>query len=539
VKKLLFFCLICLMSNGVSAQIEDELSINDSLYNSIEESNMNIFGGKGSGLTLSVVSLRKYCTNTSVKPSSIKGYNWATAISQTMTIQYAQMNGFSMNQISEQALSPQFLYELLPKASSRSCKLSRNWILDTKRLLERIGTTTIQNYPLENKIDCNRRINEEQAQQYKRFSVRSFNRIFGVGSSDNEITNSDKIFGIKSCLDRNHPIVLCLIADENFRNLRSDIWRPSNSSGGSIQTVVVVGYDERRRMIEVMGTQGSAWGNNGFTWIRYDDLVMAKYGFEIIMNSRATASQTVVKLKVKTKVKQTTIERTETTSVVVTAPTSQNEPDNNDDDTEKVVLSGKLILNEVDGYENYKPTVLKKNQGGYYTTTKNYQVGSQFQLVAEQAQKGSYVYVFSVDPAGKAEIHFPYDWKPQQAEDFGLGNHPLSPAVPEEKSQVIIPLPRIEVNEDGNATQIPRALTKEVKGTDWLVVLFSDRRLENEINELVTQLSQHNNDFIPHFQGVFGNRLIKNQDLRFNNTFFEANAQKGYIVPMIIKLEAN
>lgn len=528
-KLILILSLICLNSKITFAQIEDELPINDSLYASIEESNMLVFGDtKDTSPKMAAYSLKKFCPTFNVPNQRISGLNWTVAISQAMTMQYAEMNGLTQNQINQEAFSYQFLYDLLPKSSSRSCQLSNNWMVETKELLEETGITTIKQYQFD-KIDCTRKPTQEQIRQARRYCVRSFNRIFEVKLSDESISTGGKIFSIKRCLERNHPVVLCMIADEQFRNLKSENWKRTYASKSSLQTIVIVGYDESRKAFEVMGTSAN-WGKQGFAWVSYQDLEMAKYGFEIIMNIKATPSKTIVKVKIQ-KPKPNTPSRPIKVYQPVKPATVISE--------ENVTLTGELVVNEVIDYDNYRKVSLRQSAAGYYELNTACQVGSQFQLLNQQAQKGSYLYVFSIDPTGKAEIHYPYEWKPNQDEQYGLGVRTISPVVPEEKSQVVIPTPRVETDEKGNSKRIERALTKESKGTDWLVVLYSDRRLEGELNDLVAQLYMHNRDFMPRFYQTFGDRLISKKDVAFNDGRFKANTHKGYIVPMILKLEAN
>ena len=529
-KKIIILCLVCLFSKTAFAQIEEELPINDSLYNSIEQSNLIIEGEKsyGSGSSLSY-SMRNYC-KFPINKTSIKGLNLTMAVTQAMTIQNAQMNGWNSIQINQQMLSYQFLYDLIPKAAPKSCQLSKQWMNDTKHLLEEVGTTTLKDYPFKD-IDCNRRPTDQQIRQAHRYSVRSFNTIFKVDPSDQNTSTRGKIYGVKRCLQRNHPVVLCIMADDNFSRLKTNVWTPTFSANVSLNTVVVIGYDDTRNAFEVMGTFGNNWGEQGFAWIRYEDLTMSKYGFEIVMNIRATPSPAVVKIEVQTHPTRPARVPSQRKPIIINPPTVISEED--------VTLSGELILNEVVDYDKYRPANCERNSAGYYQLNKSYQVKDQFQLISQNAQKGSYVYVFSIDPNGKAELHYPYEWDSQQTENYGLGIVPISPVVPAENSQVVIPSPRMEIDENGNATRTERALNKQLRGTDWLVVLYSDRRLEDEINGLVAQLYMHNRDFIARFNQVFGDRLISKRDVAFSGTTFKANTKRGYIVPMIIKLEAN
>lgn len=529
-KKTALILLVCLhgLVGFAQSEVENDLPLNDSLYQALPESNMLLFGDSNYGAAPQTAhSLRPYCPVPVAQKQAIGGLSWTVAITQTMTIQWAQTNGWNAGQIQSQALSYSFLYDLLPKAAPNSCKLSRDWIQQTKHLLQDIGTVRIMDYNPKT-IDCSSRPADQLLRQARQYSVRSFDRLFEVSSTDDGMSLGGKLFKIRRCLERNHPVVLCLQVDEAFQQLRKDTWIPSTDPKRYyLQTVVVIGYDENRKAFEIMNSQGTTWGNGGFAWIRYSDIVRAKYGFEIITKPPKPQATTLAR-------------RPSSPSYSVTRPASVIKPAKpaTEDNEGASRLTGQLVLNEVVGYDQYKTVPLSYQSAGYYQPGKTYPVSSQFQLVSQQAQEGSYVYVFSVDPKGKAEVHYPYQWNAQDPSQYGMGIVTLSPVVPEAKSQVVIPQPRITYDERGKMIRTERALSKEAAGADWLVVLYSDRRLDNELNDLVGQLNRHNRDFIPRFKDVFGNRLVAEKDIQYSPNGFSARTQKGYIIPQIIKLEA-
>lgn len=517
VKKLIFFSLICLYSSSVFAQIEAELPLNDSLYNTIEESNELMFGDSPNSIKKSSYSLRKFCLPATAKIHPIGGLQWSFVVTQAMSIQYSEMNGSLMS--NDEQFSPQFLYDLLPKSSSNSCQLEKTWAQDTKEILETIGTISLKDYPVQS-FNCNRKPTNSQILKARRYCVRSFNKLFKTGNGNDEMSLGGKISIITSCLDRNHPVILCLKTDNQFSALKSEIWEPTFSSTPVTQTVIIIGYDKNLKLFEIAGLQGNRWGNQGFAKIRYRDLVYAFYGFEIVMNQLAMPSKKPLSQISNTK----TNPRPNNISPATAAA--------------EAFLSGELFLKEVVDYNKYRDAPMAYQKEGYFEPTKNYVLKSQFQLVSQMIQKGSYVYVFSIDPKGKAEIHYPYEWT---TESYGLTVEPIkhtSPAIPSEVSQIVIPRPRIETDPNGNSQRIEQALNKDVAGTDWLVILYSDQRLENELNTLVGRLSGNNLNFIEQFKEVFGKRLIPQKEIKFDEARFKANSHNGYIVPMIIKLTA-
>lgn len=506
------------------AQSEDELPLNDSLYNSIEESNNLQIYGDSKGTPNKVLSLRNLCPPIKSDKSPNTGLSWAVAIAQTMSIQYKDLT----NQ--QEFFSYQFIYDLLPKESPERCSLAKDWMVDTKKILETRGTLTIHQYPF-TKIDCSRKPTTIQITQARKYCVRSFNRLFQVVASNESISIGGKIHNIKSSLNRKHPVVLCMIADNEFLSIKSEQWNPTFKSKAKLNTIVVIGYDENKQLFEVMG-QSTNWGKNGFAYISFKDLVYAKYAFELVMNDVASPSLLIIADTKPRKIEkqQQIVIHNDKKEEKIERPSKPVFPD------KKINLSGELIVNQVTNVGEYQKVILQRTESGYYKMPSIYSTDAQFQLISQKSQSGSYVYVFSVDPQGKAEIHFPYEHNPNTKNKvYGMT---ISPVIPNENTQVVIPSPRIEIDENGNSKRIERALTKTNEGTDWLVVLHSDRRLEGELDGLVAQLYQHNRDFMSQFASVFGDRLVDKNNVWFDGSSFKAALSEGYIVPMIIKIEA-
>ena len=80
-----------------------------------------------------------------------------------------------------------------------------------------------------------------------------------------------KVFEVRKALMRGNPVIIELQADDSIRSLiRQDTWKPPSKPTG-LFPLIVVGFDETREAFEVLGCWGSAWGNSGYLWIRYDD----------------------------------------------------------------------------------------------------------------------------------------------------------------------------------------------------------------------------------------------------------------------------
>ena len=467
------------------------------------------------------------------------GLSWTAAISRAMSLQIGMQQQWSRGKIEKEIFSPYFLYDLLPKASSSSCRLRPDWMKQTQQLLVTTGNVKFSDYSFHT-IDCNRRPSPQLINSVERCQVRSFTKLFFSDQSDKSASIGEKQFIMKRSLGRNHPVVVCMLVDQHFNQMKTDTWSPKFSSGKSrFQAVVVVGYDDNRQAFEVSNSAGKNWGKGGFAWIRYQDLIYAKYGFELIFGDQPMiAKKNHVN---KTIVNQPTIAHKK--SAKPGQPKSQPAkpaPMTNEVSegvAQMVSLHGSLLLNEVNSNGDFTEVRTTGNAKGFYELTKKYAVFSQFQMIGSSTKPGSYVYVLSVDPRGKAELHYPY------RRSYGLGvSDVVSPVIPDEQSQIVIPEPSVRYDESGNQVRKDQVFTKEYAGTDWLITLYSDRRLDREITDLLSDLQGHNKDFPSRFQSVFGKFMIPDYQVRHERDLMKFETKllsKAYVVPVILKIEGN
>ena len=116
------------------------------------------------------------------------------------------------------------------------------------------------------------------------------NRIDGFAKLFNPFdTRSIKISAIKKAIHSNHPVVIGMITPASF-SLAKEFWqaREQPDTTMSAQALCVVGYDDQQfgGAVEVVNQWGKHWGNEGYTWIRYEDLSrFARYGYELFYSA--------------------------------------------------------------------------------------------------------------------------------------------------------------------------------------------------------------------------------------------------------------
>jgi hypothetical protein len=529
-KTLITFFFLCITFIGFAQSVEEEFPFDDESYNLQEE--ILSYGSPAGNNPSNVRSIKNFCPSPSNLPRSPAGMSLSIAIAHAMTIQFGQRNNWSKDVLNKERFSDYFLWDMLNKTqTTEGCKLQKDYVGQIKRVLEKIGNLKARDYA-ETK-PCGMKPNLSNINPLKKYSVKEFSKLI----PDRKASVGTKKYAIQRSLkDRQHPVILVMSFDESFRNLKgSTVWMPSNSATLFNHTVLVVGYDDDKQLLEIFNPAwGSQWGNGGFASIRYQDLIYANYAWELMIDTEEDVEIVVKSKTIKTKV--TTIEKEETTSVTIPKKkVSEHAQKPKESLKYNTVGEFKLkipVFGAVDNYTFQEVSVSRK--GSVFEPNQPWQVNKQFQLVSNGTE-GKYIYVFSIDPKGKAEIHFPQNIS---LNNLGADSKPISPIIADKNTQVVIPQPTISYDENGTQKITENALTQVHEGTDWVVVLYSDKRIDEQLPTMVKTLANHQQDLVAKFKDIFGEILVEDSKIRFQggSMKFEAKTdEKRFIIPIILK----
>lgn len=124
----------------------------------------------------------------------------------------------------------------------------------------------------------------------RRNKLSGYARLFNTFDS-----KSTKVQAIKRAVVMKNPVVVGIICPASFQ-LARDFWQPREKplpeNGG--HALCIVGYDDNRYggAFEIVNSWGRTWGNQGYSWLRYDDAeAFVLYGFEMMtMPAQLSAS---------------------------------------------------------------------------------------------------------------------------------------------------------------------------------------------------------------------------------------------------------
>lgn len=193
------------------------------------------------------------------------------------TISYAiQRNMTNADSIKKYVFSPGYIYYKIKDSTDKNCSKGSS-ILNAMITMRSTGVMLKK----EGLVDCTpaipKNVEEKKAVPYKIKDFLSLNQVLGA------ITKND-ILKIKKSLTEKKPVVLSMKCYTSFKYLPSTgIWSPASDEGAPERhAVCIIGFDDKMNggSFEVMNSWGTEWGNNGFGWLSYEQVM--KYGNYVV-----------------------------------------------------------------------------------------------------------------------------------------------------------------------------------------------------------------------------------------------------------------
>ena len=269
--------------------------------------------------------------------------------------------------------------------------------------------------------------------------------------------DKNKAIRIMYALTREQPVVVGLQLKANF-NDKAVIYQPNKYSPplSTNHAVVAVGFDRKKRMIKFLNSHGAAYGENGFFYMRFEDVeteTLQAFTFRPLQSAgRSFAVPSGVQLKIPHYLLE------------------GGEPD-----YPSVQYQGEFLYTF--GGREWKP---KKDL---------------FQVIVPQEASSWRIGVINITPDDSVKLIYPRKTKPILNGSKGLDDDEVEPIPQGERS-----IPTSET-----ALEV-----KEPTGTDYLCILMSRKPINKITRSIARELERRRqNNIVPLIQKVLGNQLIQ------------------------------
>ena len=111
------------------------------------------------------------------------------------------------------------------------------------------------------------KIANEDAKKYRLKKYKHINSIDGIKQSIS--LNYPVVYGLDYIPNSLKELINCKADDCYWEPKQSDKLEPGSFGG---HAVLIVGYDDEKQAIKILNSWGSDFGNNGFFWIKYEDV---------------------------------------------------------------------------------------------------------------------------------------------------------------------------------------------------------------------------------------------------------------------------
>lgn len=439
------------------------------------------------------VDLRPYCPIPGDQGNIGSCVGWAVGYGALTISKAVKADIKNQEMITQMAHSASFLYNQI-KDPMGDCKAGAR-ITDALKFLTNEGDCLSTTFP-NSQTSCNTPVNALSRKEASYFKIKDFAALYRL--SDDPRKKLDKTL---KALSSDHPVIVGIKATTSFWSIRpgQDLWDPQPNEayiGG--HAMIVVGYDYVSKRIFLMNSYGSNWGNNGFIQMNFDDFSrLVKYGFQISIDEEFPFAPPAPQQNV---VATTQLKG----SFDFRYPTGYGKD-----------AEGNDIIQFSNVNTNWNP-----DRGLYELSPKTWKINSVFQLLARNIPEGKYVYVFSLDPAGKVELHWP----------LNAGNDAMTTKVaswvPSPDAEVVIP------GED-NVLQLDQV------GEDFLYVLYSEKEV-TDLAQRLHKIKTSPGSFMEKLERGFGDLMIAPQYIQYDPSQMHFQCQvpenKGTLVPVVLSV---
>ena len=257
-----YFYSLTIIFLSVGYGYSQGLILDQEAYDALEKYDPSEEMGFASGNLPSSISYRAYTPYVGLQTgSSCAG--WAIGYGMLSTMQNIRMNSTEKDFNTARAMDPYYLYAFQSNPED-SCRFGTKMEIGLG-LLQEFGCKLQHKKPI---LQCDSPVDKDYISNNKRrpYSINSFDAL------------EFSIENIKIELFKKNIVAIGTFVDSNFGslNFQNQVWRPNNELKlRNGHAMCVVGYDDTKfgGAFEVMNSYGQNWGDEGYCWIKYEDLL--------------------------------------------------------------------------------------------------------------------------------------------------------------------------------------------------------------------------------------------------------------------------
>lgn len=336
-------------------------------------------------------------------------------------------------------------------------------------------------------------------QEAMRYRIRDYAAVFEL-----EEPPRSKVSKTCKVLATNTPLIVGMGVTQDFWSVKpgSRLWNPAAEEPlVGYHALVVVGYDNVERQFDLMNSFGPGWGNGGFIKMPYDDFErLCRYAY-VLLPGHADQPPLATSGEANNKPNEAAWENSLSGEFVFRRP------------------AGYLTTAEGDELPWFEevPVQLDGATQLYEALQGAFQTGDVFQLVAREIPRGRYAYVFSQNPDGAVNLHFPKIAAAGKSAGFVL----------EKTAEIVIP---------GEQT----VLQLSSPGEDYLCILFSDTEIPR-FEERFASMKAAKGRLPQQVETAFGDLFPDGNNVRYLNdkmAFAALASEAKMVVPVMLRVVA-
>lgn len=334
-----------------------------------------------------LVSLRPFCPP-AADQGSVSSCTGFAAGYGAMTLDFALHHQLADSQmLARQAFSSAFLYNQAKKQPG-NCQEGIS-VEAALQFLKEKGNCRFVDF--DRSGSCDRIPDSSLQAQARALRIRDFAPVLRLGS-----TPSETIGTLRTFLCDSLPLIVTLKAFRSFVFPASGqtVWRKrSDDELLGLHCLVLTGYDDKRRVFEVMSSWGQAWADHGFFYIPYEDMGQITLAAYILFTSGKAPDPALL------------------AGASRPAKTKPGPPIGGAPTLGRFSLEGEFELIRVDQTldDPFQPETMRYDAATrlYFPERGVFPLQTMYQLRTHGTPGGKYIYIFSADATGKVELHYP------------------------------------------------------------------------------------------------------------------------------------